>query len=603
MRHIVFSIFLFSGCASQSLNLKRHPSSVLETRALDAKFTVFAGPEMPAEVVIAKSLPHAPLKVELQKVDPRIKCTDSSDGATKESFLLPPNSKGSYAKITCRLTHSGSEYPEKLSLDAKLFVLLDEFEIPAAEYTSKKTLEEYQRILSAKEKWSPEMRTFIDGHLEVKSTPVDAKSSTPVLIAELGKEYYIDVRGFSGEFETKAFLKKIRIGPQGKSSKAPKSVYPNYNELSLVCGLGVENGAIKTVTNGAGELFQDTHGDKPYFCHVNKELKSSDEKKNSGNLVVQYKAITYDELKKLVTKFQKNEDSELEGRIKTYHNTEWKALTDFQQQLKAQMASWEGNLPKIVNRIDREKFVKFKDTTISKLFPASVKGTVSRAGSVISLSPLRKLIFDEANEEKYLLYLEVTNSIRYRIETPEFIEKIDREHPLEERVKLYLATADGFDPKARSLRLIVCEDRLDDFYQALAKIQTDSNAATPALSEIVKPLSAFAVPSIADCKSTTKERAAITFARGKESKDYLVQWKKGDGEKLEAVKVGATYRSDILGEQVQSQVLRDRAHAHPVFREGITIPLAEKHTPLWNEELGVYVLFYSDEKFIRADDY
>jgi hypothetical protein len=607
---IVFQLLFLSCTSYKQTHSLRWPASLQETKTLSVEVTLFSGPEMPLELVIAKSLPNAPLKIKLTSpVDSRVQCFSTVDKVVKTEFLLPANSKGSFESVSCKLTHSGSDYPEKLVVPVELSVLLDEFEIPKEEFKTKNELLAYLAVINTLGTWSPEMIKFVETFIPSQSRELNAQSGVPLTVfaAEDNKDnYYLNVLNFTGSFSRPTFLSHKIIGPQGEDDTNSKNIYPTFHSNSIVCGTGIENAQTAKILFGQGDVGQFTKMADAFSCQFNYRKKDLKDIKNTGYLHVQYKAMSYAKIKEKLTEFIQSEEQQIRSRIKSYHDTEYNKMVSDNNEIESIMGTWDKNLAAVVVKIDREKFLKLKNQTLTKLFPEKIQGTISRSASKVTLLPVRKIVYGEDGQVKNLLYLNITNTISYKLESPEIVYAYDRDLPFEERVNIYLPTSDDFSEKMKARSFVVCENKIDNFYTSLSQLEEHSNDEASSFDEVSSSLKKNAVDSIAGCGLVDKDKKEITYDRGAGKTDFMIQWNKvkGDDDQLvlQATKVGNTYSSDFLGSKLTLPLYRDRKYNHPAFKKGFYLTVDKKEwDPLWDDEKKVYIMTYDDEKFMTFD--
>lgn len=297
-----------------------------------------------------------------------------------------------------------------------------------------------------------------------------------------------------------------------------------------------------------------------------------------------------------------NENIQIQRRINSYHNEEYyKSLSNYNEFFSI-MISWRQRMQKIIKTIDRNKFVAYKDKIINDLFPAVINGNSARSANNFTITPVKKIVYNESGQQKKILYLNIKNSISYKIETAEFSDELQRDLPFEEQVNLYLATSELFeDQKEKSFT--VCNSQIEDFYNVLGKLQQEMNSSPAGHAGILNAFQKTSVGSAVDCKLGDMEKKEIAYNRGAGKTDYSIYWNKkvlGSKEELEAIQVSNTYSSNILGQAMTKEIFRDKKSSHPVFKKSFSLSINKgSKDSLWVEEKKAYVEKFDEESFIK----
>lgn len=598
MKLVLPLLFALISCSTQGPKFLRTPSSLQEQKIIKKNILLFAGESMPQELVIAKSLPHAPLKVEILTPSAQVHCKDVQSGKEDTSFLLAPNSQGSYNSVSCRLDSSHGTYPDQASLDVGYTVFIDEYQLPESDFKNEKELKAFVEILKTRQPWPKELVDFVQVNVPSKTLPLSSRLSSPIPVLETSEDYYLNVLGYAGSYKTKGFLGKkdhtvVGDKPWGKSS------YPTINEYALVCGTNKKDGIIENVTLSAGSLGESIKLNGDFLCQYNFKRGQSDKdsSSNDGFLSITYRATTYSDLQKVVESFIQNEDQQLARKLITFHQQEMDRFEGDFREISSLMKSWDEKRKAIIKKIDLDIFNAYKSKLITDLFPEKVSGSVGKAASFISFRPVKKNIFNESGEAKSILYLNVTNKVLYKVETSEFVDKIERELPFEERLNIYLSTDEDYGSQ-NSSQFLICADKSQAFYAAMASIQKEDSLR---YAQILSSLKKFSVESISSCVLPA-EKNSVEYSRGSGKQDYVIRWAKaplGDQEGIQATSVGNIYHSDILGSPISSELYRDRKFTHPAFSTVFPLKKGEKDK-LWNEEKKLYIEYFDEDGFVKV---
>jgi hypothetical protein len=604
MRHVLILLLLAACSTPTYYKSSRWPSALrLDNVTEDYDFTLFSGPEMPEETVILKSLINAPMRVEILDNDRKVHCYSSSDKKEDSVFILEPNIKGNYDHIACKLDHSGKEYPESKKIKVRVTIQLDEYEIPENEFKNKNELLAFEKMIDDLAPWTPELTSFVNAQLNLSKVYVhSSQSGAQQILLPNDEPYYLNIESFQGQFKAPGlFGKKI----EAKGLKKHKKSTYDYNEKAVVCGNQVEDGIIQNIIMAEGEIGEMNPIREGFYCAINFRVDEKSIDKHEGALEVYLKMASYSRVKQIIQFSLANEMNQLQRRINTYHQNELTRLTHILSGVQETATRWETQKAVTIARIDSEKFRVYKESVINDLFPKEIKGEVARSGNMFTISPLKKIIYNQSGDQKKLLYLNVKNSISYKIATSEFSEQLHRPLPFEEQVNLYLVTNEEFKDQ-KEVSLNVCTSQLNRFYSILAQLQRDMTASPVSQNTIVNALKAVSVRSIADCALGSEDKKEIVYNRGSGKTDFIIQWNRtfvGNNEELKAKAVGNTYSSNIMGEALKKDLYRPKNSIHPVFVKDTKLTIKKgSRDSQWDEEQKVYVEKYDEDNFIKIAD-
>jgi hypothetical protein len=577
-----------------------------DEHTVDYVLSAFSGPQMPAETVVIKSLPGIPLRWEILQKDPSVHCFHSKNKKNEiTSIDLEPNSSGVYEYVYCSKEHDKSEYPRASAIKMKVTLDLDQLTLPSDIYKHKTKLNEYLTNLNEFAEWTPDMEAYLQSMGQDNNIVLDPSSSSLQEITAPGDTSF-DFKGISdGKYEFKAFLDWKEMNVEGEETtpkKAKSLIYPEYKEKALVCGIGQIDGKISKVLSVGNSLFSISRAVEGVYCQFN-HPQGKNASKTRGDVVLTIRKSTWSFLKDQLYNDISQEEAFTKSKISNLFRNEISALNGQIIEYTRTFNSTNSNLINIVNATDLQKFNALRDKTINKLFPTPNSGTVSRAATLYTFKPVKKVFYNESGAQKQRLYLNLSNSIKYKFEGPLFMDEYDRDLPFEEKMNLYLVTKEDFVAQSTST-LLVCNDNVEKFQAKLVALQEESSGELMTYDNFVEQLRGYAVTSISSCKMTKDDASNLDYSR---SGNFTISWAKSDtdGKKdfMIGKGVGGEYKTNFLGTE-RNFILEHKAPVdHPLFGKGYVKAI---NANAWNGSLdrpsGLYIRRYDQNKFISAED-
>jgi len=556
---------------------------------------------MASELVIAKSLAHAPLKVEIQNAPKGVTCKDSK-GSFGTEFILKNNLDGSYDWVSCSLEDMKKEIPSFASISVNYSIINDQYQIPESEFVTKRQLLEFQSILTQKKKWTPELVEFAKNHVPEISRVFRLEKNHGIMVAKVQNDFtFIQVTGYSGQITEKRFFRDREFTVSGqKSSK--KSIYPKYNKYALVCGSGSKDRGIEGSFFGGGELYQNIALNEEIICKFNIDKDEKiDEKDFSGDIYVSLKSASHGQILELIKSNIAVEESQLENRLTNLYNAELASLLSNVNEINRTVYLLNLTYESIKKKVEQQKYNAFKEKLFASLLKDKVIAKISRSASTILLTPVKKIVFDENGDQHGILYLNLTNKISYKIDFEGSNAKFDRDLPFEEKVNLYLATNEKFDSQ-KPETLLICNGRIEAFYQNLSDLQDRMNDDLMSYASIRDALKRFSTPSVSNCSGDNKDSSDVEFSRGL-GKDYIVVFSPtndSDPVTLKPIGYGAKYYYDFLSTKMNQVITKAPNSMHPIFSNNFTLQMNKSLIQSsFDPALDGYVFYYTEDEFAK----